>query len=421
MSSKLSLPTEKVTWTIQDFVTLHTQDKLEVNTEYQRSEVWKRPKKQLLIDSLLKDYDIGSIILRQKGDKWEILDGQQRLKAIFDFTDCKFPLSRDTVEFGNKYWKELEPNIRWGQFMNRQVYCTKIYSVDDEITSEIFLRVQEGMPLNSAEKLNAMRGKLRNAIYEISHHAFFKQTRISEYRFAFRYLCAQIAEQEMDNGVTNHQFKQAKFRNLKKTYKNYKDSLPPKILDRMNKTFGFLQKTLGTSAQVISKKSDFLSIYLLVSYILQRFAIKGKELMIRGFVVKFLKQVEREKYKGIGDYYSYWVARSHSPDSKTQIERRFEIILKEFLEYAPTIEPKDPKRGFDWGQKLTIYDRAYEKAQQDGKEEAECVTCKKTTPLNKGAPDHIKPHNVGGLTTVKNGQWTCISCNSAKGDKYSTM
>jgi len=236
MSSKLSLPTEKVTWTIQDFVTLHTQDKLEVNTEYQRSEVWKRPKKQLLIDSLLKDYDIGSIILRQKGDKWEILDGQQRLKAIFDFTDSKFPLSRDTVEFGNKYWKELEPNIRWGQFMNRQVYCTKIYSVDDEITSEIFLRVQEGMPLNSAEKLNAMRGKLRNAIYEISQHVFFKQTRISEYRFAFRYLCAQIAVQEMDDGVTNHQFKQAKFRNLKKTYKNYKDSLPPKVLDRMSKT-----------------------------------------------------------------------------------------------------------------------------------------------------------------------------------------
>lgn len=173
------------------------------------------------MDSILKDYDIGSIILRQKEDKWEILDGQQRLKAIFDFTDGNLPLSKETAKFGGKSWNDLEPRVQWGQFMNRLVYCTKIYSVDDETTSEIFLRVQEGMPLNSAEKLNAMRGTLRNTIFEVSQHPFFKQTRISEFRFAYRYLCAQIALQEMDEGIFNHEFEQTKFRNLKKMYKKY--------------------------------------------------------------------------------------------------------------------------------------------------------------------------------------------------------
>lgn len=415
MSSQLTLPTEKITWTIQNLVDLHREKKLTVNTEYQRSEVWKPPKKKLLIDSILKDYDIGSIILRQKGDKWEILDGQQRLKAIFDFVDGKFPLSNDSTEFAGKSWEELGPDVRWGRFMNRLVYCTKIYSISDDITSEIFLRVQEGMPLNSAEKLNAMRGKLRNAIYKISHHSFFKQTRIKEYRFAYRYLCAQIAMQETDNGVINHQFKQAKLRNLKKMYKDYKDSLPSKELHRMRKTFDFLERSLETSAQVINKKSDFLSIYLLASYLLQRFAVKGKKHKLRSFIVNFLKHVEQDEE---GDYYNYWVARSSSPDSKAQIERRFEIILKKFLEYEPTIELKDPKRGFDWGQKLAIYTRAFEKAQRKGKKEASCAICGKRTPLNKGAADHIKPHNKGGLTTVENGQWTCIPCNSSKGDNY---
>ncbi|NWG10814.1 DUF262 domain-containing protein [Candidatus Bathyarchaeota archaeon] len=54
--------------------------------------MWKLPKKQPLVNSILNDYDIGRIILRQKQNgKWEILDGQQRLKVIFGFveSDCK--------------------------------------------------------------------------------------------------------------------------------------------------------------------------------------------------------------------------------------------------------------------------------------------------------------------------------------------
>jgi len=418
LSSQYQLPTEKVTWTINDFVKVHQAGKLVINTEYQRSEVWKPPKKKLLIDSILNDYDIGSIILRQKEDKWEILDGQQRLKAIFDFVESKFPLSDETAKYGGKYWKELEPNVQWGQFMNRLVYTTKIYSVDDETTSRIFLRVQEGMPLNSAEKLNAMRGKLRNKIFELSQHPFFKQTSISEFRFAYRYLCAQICLQELDDGVSNHNFKQAKFTNLKKLYEGYRDKLPSTVLDRMSSTFNFLQNTLGSSSQVIEKKSDFLTIYVLASYILQKFAVKGKEAKFKDFVIDFLQKVETTTYKDTEGYFAYWTARSSSPDSKGQIENRFQIILRKFLEYEPTIEPKDVQRGFDWGQKLTIYAKAYREARQKGKSEAECQNknCGKPTPLNEGEADHIIPHVHGGKTTVENGQWLCIPCNRTKQD-----
>jgi 5-methylcytosine-specific restriction endonuclease McrA len=417
MSGQLSLPTEKVTWTINDFVKLNQAGKLVINMEYQRSEVWKLPKKQLLIDSILSDYDIGSIILRQKEDKWEILDGQQRLKAIFDFVAGKFSLSDETYNYGGKKWGELEPSVQWGQFMNRLVYTTKIYSVDDETTSKIFLRVQEGMPLNSAEKLNAMRGCMRNAVYEISQHPFFKMTGVTELRFAYRYLCAQIALLEMGD-VTTHVFRDIKFRALKKMYEDYKDKLPPKIFDRMKSTLNFLQNTLGSSASIINKKSDVVSIYLLASYVTQIFAIKGKESKFKDFIINFLQKVETAGYSDKEGYYDYWVARSSSPDSKKQLENRFQIMLRKFLEFEPILEPKDPQRGFDWGQKLTIYAKAYREARQKGKEEAECAICGKPTPLDKGAPDHIKPHNLGGRTTVENGQWTCIQCNSAKRDKY---
>jgi len=420
LSGQLQLPTEKLTWTINDFVKLHKQDRLVINAEYQRSEVWKLPKKQLLIDSILNDYDIGSIILRQKEDsKWEILDGQQRLKAIFDFVDGKFTLSEETLKDGSKYWNELGPDVQWGQFLNRLVYTTKIYSVDDETTSRIFLRVQEGMPLIGAEKLNAMRGKFRNKVFEISQHPFFKETSVSEFRFSYRYLVAQLALQEINDGVSKHVFRDSKFRGLKEIYEIYKDNLPPKVFERIVSTFDFLQKILGTNAKVIRKKSDFLTICLLASYVMQKFVIKGKEDKLRDFVVNFLQKIEMAGYTDTEGYYTYYVARSSSPDSKTQIERRFQIILRKFLEYEPSLEPKDEQRGFDWGQRLTLYVKAHQEAVKAGKTEAECKICGTPTPFDKGTGDHIKPHILGGKTTIENGQWTCIPCNSAKGAKYS--
>jgi hypothetical protein len=45
MSGQLQLPTEKLTWTINDYAKLHNNKELVINAEYQRSEVWKPAKK----------------------------------------------------------------------------------------------------------------------------------------------------------------------------------------------------------------------------------------------------------------------------------------------------------------------------------------------------------------------------------------
>ena len=48
------------------------------------------------------------------------------------------------------------------------------------------------MPLNSPEKLNAIFGPVRDAVFSLAHHRFFKLSGLSEYRFARRYQAAQI-------------------------------------------------------------------------------------------------------------------------------------------------------------------------------------------------------------------------------------
>jgi len=77
---------------IQEAYRLYRDDKLEVNRKYQRKLVWTVEEKQSLIDSILKNFPIPLILLaEEKGaNKYEILDGMQRLNAIFTYVENAF-------------------------------------------------------------------------------------------------------------------------------------------------------------------------------------------------------------------------------------------------------------------------------------------------------------------------------------------
>jgi hypothetical protein len=68
-----------------------------VNRRYQRKLVWTVEEKQKLADSILEGYPIPLLLLaftlREDGSKsFEILDGMQRLNAVFSFIENAFPV-----------------------------------------------------------------------------------------------------------------------------------------------------------------------------------------------------------------------------------------------------------------------------------------------------------------------------------------
>ena len=80
--------------------------KLLVNHRYQRKLVWTVEEKQKLIDSILSDYPLPLILLAEKErGSYEIIDGMQRLNAIFTFIETSYPLNKgeyfDLNEFGS--------------------------------------------------------------------------------------------------------------------------------------------------------------------------------------------------------------------------------------------------------------------------------------------------------------------------------
>ncbi|MGB3188185.1 MAG: DUF262 domain-containing protein [Limnoraphis sp.] len=77
---------------------LYRKNRLIVNRRYQRKLVWTKEEKELLIESILLKYPIPLILFgkfnnNQKGDTYEIIDGMQRLNAIFGFIENQFSVN----------------------------------------------------------------------------------------------------------------------------------------------------------------------------------------------------------------------------------------------------------------------------------------------------------------------------------------
>lgn len=82
---------------VQEAYREYTDGNFRVNRQYQRKLVWTVDEKRKLIDSILEGYPIPLILLATRSDEegrknYEIIDGMQRLNAVFSFIENHFDL-----------------------------------------------------------------------------------------------------------------------------------------------------------------------------------------------------------------------------------------------------------------------------------------------------------------------------------------
>lgn len=171
------------------------QGRINVDAEYQRAKVWSKAQQALLIDSILRGFDIPKIFLRKLPDGsphlFDVIDGKQRLTAIWQFVADGFPLwtkSEPFPELGNlggKRWSQLPDNAKDRlQFANMTV--SKVEDATDDEIRELFIRLQKGEPLRAAEKRNAVAGPVRDFVANrLARHALWPKTEIREARFGW--------------------------------------------------------------------------------------------------------------------------------------------------------------------------------------------------------------------------------------------
>lgn len=85
------------------------------NIIIERASLWKTEKASKLIESLMINFPISLIYLKEQEDgKWLVIDGKQRLFAIFNFIQNQYKLTGLEIlkEFENKTFKDLPPQAK---------------------------------------------------------------------------------------------------------------------------------------------------------------------------------------------------------------------------------------------------------------------------------------------------------------------
>ncbi|HET7030041.1 MAG TPA: DUF262 domain-containing protein [Candidatus Limnocylindrales bacterium] len=144
---------------------------------YQRpGDRWDVARRQRFIDSLLNGYDVPKIYLhdlrgREPTKVYAVVDGKQRLHALWAFLDGSFPLAADFELRGDPHpaaagsappragmrFGDLDPAWRRALLATRlSVVLIQDAGVDE--IDELFLRLNEGVPL-TPDELRAARGR----------------------------------------------------------------------------------------------------------------------------------------------------------------------------------------------------------------------------------------------------------------------
>ncbi|HEU0235837.1 MAG TPA: DUF262 domain-containing protein [Candidatus Limnocylindrales bacterium] len=168
---------------------------LEDRPPYQReSAVWSLDKQQLFIDSLLNGYDVPKIYLHDlRGSEptkvYAIVDGKQRLTTIWSFLEDGFPLAPDfrvepanvpgeppeaTAPRAGQRFSEFSPAWR-DAFLSTFLSVVLIRGATEHDIQALFSRLNNGEPLNAAEKRNALGGDMARLVRTVAARPFFAE------------------------------------------------------------------------------------------------------------------------------------------------------------------------------------------------------------------------------------------------------
>ena len=164
-------------FTVADYCASIKRGEIRVNREYQRSgKVWPAAAQSFLIETILLEYPIPKLSLHQKTDLHsrmsvkEIIDGQQRTRAIVNFYENRLKLSRTTELEGvaGKSYEGLSDELKQ-TFLDYPISVDLFTGALPEQIREVFRRINSyTVPLNPEEQRHAtFQGEMKWFIYEL--------------------------------------------------------------------------------------------------------------------------------------------------------------------------------------------------------------------------------------------------------------
>lgn len=148
---------------------------IDLQPDFQRDLVWNVAKKQTLIDTILRGWHFPPIFLVAPpvGERLDVLDGQQRLNAIFEFIEGAFPVNGaiepiepNIKELDGLYFHQFPPEAQ-RKFSRYSIRISELYDYREDEPYELFFRLNQGSVLTPAEKRNTLYGPVREQVKQL--------------------------------------------------------------------------------------------------------------------------------------------------------------------------------------------------------------------------------------------------------------
>ena len=397
------------------------QKRVDPRPDYQRPLAWSQSQKQLLIDSILRGYDVPKMYwehLKDQDFKYAVIDGQQRITTIWSFFNDEFSISKDAdpvdgIAIAGKKFSQLDDDLleELNTYQISVVIVEEAKQTDEEDEiRDMFLRLQNGTTLKAQEKRNAQPGKMRDFVKELAEHSFFSKCKFKNARFTYDHLAAQMVCLEMSGGPASVRDSQ-----LTRMYEANRQFDPnSKVAKKVVRVLDYLDAAFPYENTQDLERYNAINMYLLSSILLEKYVAKSVQSEISGWLSEFEQKradngnlPEDERDLALVEYKRL---TSYSTDGEESIKGRLEFIEKSFFGAFPDLAQLDENRIFSSEQRLAIF-----------KNEGKCQLKLKCEGLERLAwdswhGDHIVPYSKGGKTIVSNGQVGCVSCNTAKGN-----
>jgi hypothetical protein len=321
------------------------RERIHLNPVWQRGPVWSRPKQALLIDSILRGYDVPMIYLRERPPdttfKYEVVDGQQRLRAIWAFIDGAYVLSSELepingISVSGKEYTKLSAGLR-ERLEKFQIVVGFVRGAREPEISRLFSRMQMGVRLNPAELRNAVQSPLRHAIDGVAReHPFFKESRIQPARFKRQDYLAHAFSLSFHNGAVDLKAPQ-----LMADYETIADDKKyAPLMAITNDILDFLQIVNQLTSKRITQKWIFVDLFYLLYRHRSRLSKINPKHFADAYAVfdreRLAHTAEPEKLlrgrpsRQERELYDYIQAFKISGGEKKNIGRRHSILTKRF-------------------------------------------------------------------------------------------
>lgn len=247
---------------------LRENGQLNLAPAFQRNSVWPRNAKAYLIDTILSDrpvpvlYFERGINLQTGRPEYTVIDGQQRMRAVFDFFDGRFSLTESPdAPWSRKKWKTLSEDER-ARILNYDFIVEELSGYEPDDIRDMFSRMNRFVVrLNQQERRRAKyEGFFKDFVEEIAGWDFWKDQRVVTEGAANRQANDELVAELI---ILLLEGPQDKKDSVDFYYDAYSEHFEPanELRDRLQGHLSFLEKALPNLRELrLHSKTNFYSL-----------------------------------------------------------------------------------------------------------------------------------------------------------------